>query len=194
MSNFAALRDVGITLKQLLENSPWEDIRPGPEITFKSPKEIKDNGDNRNIISIFLYEILENPFHKNDEPEMTGHPGTRLLLPPLALDLLYLITPYSADKIQEQYILGKVMQIFHDNAILTGTVLKGTLAGLNEVLRLRFQPMSLDDLTKIWNVFPEVGYRLCVSYLVTPVRIDSSLTVDTQRVTFKEMNNYHMVP
>ncbi len=189
MSDFTVVGDIGETLKQLLEDDPWTGISPKPEITFKSPKEIKDDGGSRNNVSLVLYQILENPYLKNEEPQRID--DTRLQSPPMSLDLLYLVTPYSDDKTQEKFILGKVMQIFFDNAILTGTVLQGSLSGTDEEIKLLFNPISLDDLTKIWSAFQEVAYRLSISYLVTPVKIDSKREMGMQRVVSKEIGYYY---
>ncbi len=189
MSDFTVVGDIGETLKQLLEDDPWTGISPKPEITFKSPKEIKDDGGSPNKVSLFLYQILENPYLKNEEPQRID--DTRLQSPPMSLDLLYLVTPYSDDKTQEKFILGKVMQIFFDNAILTGTVLQGSLSGTDEEIKLLFNPISLDDLTKIWSAFQEVAYRLSISYLVTPVKIDSKREMGMQRVVSKEIGYYY---
>ncbi|MCK4528982.1 DUF4255 domain-containing protein, partial [candidate division WOR-3 bacterium] len=98
------------------------------------------------------------------------------------------------DKTQEKIILGKVMQIFHDNAIMIGTALQGDLSETDEEIKLLFNPISLDDLTKIWSAFQEVAYRLSVSYMVTPVRIDSTRGINMQRVVSKEINDSYMVP
>lgn len=191
MSDFTVIGDVGETLKKLLEDDPWTGISPTPEITFKSPKEIRDDGGSTNKVSVFLYQILENPYLRNEEPQRID--DTHLQSPPQFLDLLYLVTPYSDDKTQEKIIMGKVMQIFFDNAVLTGTVLQGALSGTDEEIKLFFNPISLDDLTKIWSAFQEVAYRLSISYMVTPIRIDSTRQVGMRRVVSKEMNHSYMV-
>lgn len=192
MSEFTAVGDVGETLKKLLEDDPWTGIAPKPEVTFKSPKEIKDDGGSTNKVSLFLYQIYENPHLRNEEPLRVN--DAQLRTPPQVLDLLYLVTPYSDDKTQEKYILGKVMQIFYDNAALSGTVLQGGLMGSDEEIKLIFNPITLDDLTKIWSAFQDVAYRLSVSYLVTPVKIDSTRQTGMQRVLSKEMNHAIMEP
>jgi len=185
MADFTGIGDIGETLKKLLKDDPWTGISPKPEVTFKSPKEIKDDGGTANTVSLFLYQILENPHMKNEEGIRVN--DAQLQVPPLVLDLFYLVTPYSEDKTQEKYILGKVMQIFYDHAILARTVLQGSLAGADEELRLVAHPLSLDDLTKIWSAFQEVAYRLSVAYLVTPARIDSPRLTGMQRVVAKEL-------
>lgn len=190
MSDFTVVGDVGETLKRLLDDDPWTGVMPKPDVTFKSPKEIKDEGGSANRVSLFLYQILENPFLRNEEPLRVG--DDQLRTPPLVLDLFYLVTPYSDDKTQEKYILGKVMQIFYDNAVLSGTVLQGALAGTDEALRLVAHPQSLDDLTKLWSAFQDVAYRLSVGYLVSPVKIDSAREMSMQRVVSKEVDQSFM--
>ncbi len=192
MSDFTVIGDIGETLKKLLKNDPWSGISPKPEITFKSPKEIKNDGGNSNKVSLFLYQIIENAYLKNEEAQRIDNSNLRL--PPLPLDLLYLVTPYSEDKTQEKIILGKVMQIFHDNAILSGTVLQGDLSGTDEEIKLLINPISLDDLTKMWSAFQEVSYRLSLTYMVSPVKIDSTRQMSTQRVVSRETNYYYEMP
>jgi len=192
MADFTVIGDIGETLKKLLMDDPWTGIIPKPEITFKSPKEIKDDGGSTNKVSLFIYQIVENPHLKNEEPIRVG--DSQVQTPPLVLDLFYLVTPYSDDKTQEKYILGKVMQIFYDHAVLSGTVLQGSLAGSDYELRLVAHPLSLDDLTKLWSSFQEVAYRLSVGYLVTPVKIDSYRQLGIQRVVSKEVGHYFTEP
>lgn len=192
MSDFTVIGDVGETLRSLLMADPWNGISPKPDITFKSPREVKDDGEGSNRISLFLYQIHENPHLRNEEAISMG--DSQIIAPPLTLDLMYLVTPYSDDKTQEKYILGKVMQIFYDNTVLSGTMLQGSLAGTGEVMRLLFNSLSLDDLTKIWSAFQDVAYRLSVGYMVTPVKIDSTRLMSMQRVVSKEMNHSFMIP
>jgi len=192
MSDFKVIGDIGESLKNLLEDDiHWTDISPTPEITLNSPKQIEDTGENINIISIFLYQIVENTYLKNEELQKID--TTILHYPPMTVDLLYLITPYSNNPTEEQYMLGKVMQILFDNAVLTGSVLQKSLKGTDDEIRLIFNPLSLDDLNKIWSAFQKTGYRLSISYLVTPVRIDSIHEISVQRVVSKEIGSYYMI-
>ena len=192
MSNFKVIGDIGETLKDLLnDNTHWKDITK-PDITLKSPKEIKDQGENINIISIYLYQIIENIHFKNKELQMIDY--TTLHYPPMAIDLFYLLTPYGSDPTQEKYMLGKVMQIFYDNSVLTGSVLHGSLKGTDEEIKLIFNPLSLDDLNKIWSTFQETGYRLSTSYMATPVMIDSIREKSVRRVVSTETGQYYKIP
>jgi hypothetical protein len=91
---------------------------------------------------------------------------------PLPLLLYYLITPITADPVTSQNLLGKVLQVFNDNAILRGGSLRGVLQGTSEQLRLNLEALTLEELSLVWYALSE-PYQLSVTYLVQVVNIDS---------------------
>jgi Pvc16 N-terminal domain len=196
MGDYRAIADVGETLITLLRDNMGGLINPD-SIVLLSPAEV----EGQNIrLTLFLYTVMENPHLKNQE--MRNISPTQLGYPPLTLDLYYLLTAYASTQIpdrteqtlEQHRILGRAMRIFYDNGILSGTILQGSLSGTSEELRVVLNPISVDDLTKIWSAFQEVGYRLSVSYLVSPTNIDSTRDMSMQRVVSKEMNHSFMVP
>jgi hypothetical protein len=184
MSNYTALSNVGKTLVSLLWSSIKEDpqvnsiITTEDQISLSSPKEIGSQSSKK--LSIFLYHITEFPSMRNQEMSVAN--PTSLSYPPLCLELHYLITPYTQNEESDHIILGKIMQIFLDNAILRGSILKGDLADDGEELRLVMDSLSMDDLNKMWSIFDK-QYKLCISYRVSPVRIDSTREAKVTRVT-----------
>jgi len=70
------------------------------------------------------------------------------------------------------------MRVFYDNGILQGSLLRADdpSTGLTEesILRVTLNPITMEDMTRIWSVFPDTPYEISVSYLVTPIAIDSS--------------------
>jgi hypothetical protein len=104
---------------------------------------------------------------------------------PLALNLHYLVTPFanfgagdSASRDEDHMVLGKVLQIFYDNAII---VLRDTLNNIAEELRIVFVRLTLEELTRIWEALRE-PYRLSICYRVQVTRIDSNRVIDRARV------------
>ncbi len=188
MSNSRIIKNIGDTLIKLLDGEVWGDSESEKFTTkgilLDSPKDIKPDNDVQ--ISLFLYKIMENVYMKNEEPRETG--SSQILWPPIALDLMYLVTPYGKKKEKEHLILGRAMQIFHGNTILPRKFLPDDLRQRDEEIKLLFHPLSLDDQTKIWGAFPDIGYKLSVTYMVTPVLIDSTRTVSTTRVLTKELH------
>jgi hypothetical protein len=190
MGDFRIIGQIGEQMKRILEKDAWEGMSTKPEIVFQSPKEIGDSGGT-NKVSIFLFSTQENPFSKNQEV-VPAEPGI-LQEPPLVLDLYYMITAYGSDATQEKYLLGKVMQIFHDHPAISDSDLPGSPAGKDPDVRLFLHPLSLDDLSKLWTSFHDVSLRLSVCYLATAVRIDSTREEVVQRVVEVDMDRYQMV-
>jgi hypothetical protein len=192
MSSFTVIGDLGETLVKLLDNDPWEGMDPNskPEITMKSPKEVAEEGTINNKVSLFLYHIQINPYLRNEQLPITN--DTAVILPPLVLDLFYMLTPYSEDKTDEKFILGKVMQIFHDNATLKGSLLQGDLSGSDEAFRLFLCTLNLEDLARVWDAFQDVSYRLSVVYTIPGVYIDSVRALEVRRVLSREQHGAPM--
>ena len=193
MSSFTVIGDLGETLIKLLDDDPWDGMDPGskPEITLKSPKEVAEEGTSNNKVSLFLYHIQINPYLRNEEPPITN--DTAVILPPLVLDLFYMVTPYSDDKTDEKLILGKVMQIFHDNATLKGSLQQGDLSGSGEAFRLLLCTINLEDLARVWDAFQDVAYRLSVVYMIPGVYSDSTSTLEVKRVLSRELHSAQLV-
>ena len=191
MGDYRAIADIGDTLIGLLRDNMSDLIAPA-SVVLLSPADVDDQNTR---LTLFLYSVMENPHLRNQEVQNLS--STQLRYPPLSLDLHYLLTTYSSNLIpdrtertmEEHRILGRAMRIFYDHAILSGTILQGSLAGTDEELRIIANPLSLDDLNKLWSVFPNRSYRPSTGYLVTPVRIESEHVLSTQRVVSKELNH-----
>jgi len=169
------ISDVSKTLLKLLKDN-MQDLLDSNNIVLSSPAEMECVTAPR--LSLFLYQVSESLYLKNQE--VLGSNRSQLL--PLTLQLFYLLTPYAKTEENEQQILGKSMQVFHDNATLGGSVLQGTLKGSEQVLRLTPQYLTFDELVRIWNAFPEKPYKLSVCYQVSPVETDSTREVINRKV------------
>ncbi|MGB9939401.1 DUF4255 domain-containing protein [Methanosarcina sp.] len=188
MSDYSAIADVGDTLIELLRDKMEDLIHRRQSIVMASPGEIEGNDDVR--LSLFLYQVLENIHLKNQEMQITN--STTTTSPPIALDLYYMLTSYPSgtqditERTKEEHrILGRIIQILNDNAILTGSILKGSLARNSNDLHIMLTPISLDDMTKMWTTFPDKPFRSSVCCVVTPVMIDSDRETSVKRVTSK---------
>ena len=195
MSEYTAIADVGETLIDFLRGAMGDMISPNSIVLF-SPGEIEDNDDVR--LSLFLFQVNENIHMKNQEMQIVD--PTRLKYPPLNLDLYYMLTSYPSSGIQdktertkeEHSILGRAMQVIYDNAILHGSVLRGSLAENNEEIHITQFPLNLDDMTKIWTTFQDKPFRPSICYIVTPTKIESTRERDTQRVVERNLTHHVM--
>ena len=186
MSDYTAIADVGETLIELLREN-MRDLISEDSIALLSPGEVEGKDNIR--LSLFLYQVNENPYLKNLEMENLGN--SKLKAQPLTLELFYMLTSYPSPGIQdrtertgeEHRILGRAMQILHDNAVLTGSVLKGSLSSDNLELRVIGASLNMNDMTQIWSTFGEKSFRPSVCYQVTPVKINSSKEKTVVRIT-----------
>jgi hypothetical protein len=107
--------------------------------------------------------------------------------PLLPLDLHYLVTPYSADldEEEEHRLLATAMRVLHDNAILSpefirlSTQVPGPLAESDlhlqiERVRLTYQSLPLEELSKLWTAF-QTPLRTSAAYVASVVLIESAL-------------------
>jgi hypothetical protein len=123
-------------------------------------------------LSVWLYRVMRDDQRLNDPPERLSPDKFRMT--PLPLRLHYLMTPVTNNKTgdpeTEQVILGKVLQLFHSHSLLRGSDLQGEFVGTETELRLRLEPMSLEEITRVWEAL-EGSYQLSVSYEVSVVNI-----------------------
>ncbi len=196
MSDYTAIADVSYTLIDLLRNK-MEGLIDPDSIVVVSPGEIEANDNVR--LSLFLFQIIENVHMKNQEMQIIN--PTKLKYPPLIMDLSYMLTSYPSSGIQdktertkeEHSILGKTMQILHDNSIITDPFLRGSLTDDGQELHISQNPLNLDDMTKIWSTFQDRPFRPSVCYLVSNVRIESTREKESKRVIDRKFDSYMKV-
>ncbi len=126
-------------------------------------------------LSVWLYRIIRDDQRLNDPPVRLS--ATELQPPPLPLRLHYLMTPVTSkqqgEPETEHLILGKVLQLFHSHSVLRGTDLQAEFIGTEVELKIRLEPMTLEEITRIWEALAE-SYQLSVSYEVSVVNIHSA--------------------
>lgn len=189
MSEYTAIADVGETLIQLLRAN-MEDLVIPASIVLLSPADVEGQEIR---LTLFLYNILENAYLKN--PEMGAEGAERLRHPALHLDLYYMLTTYASQQItdrsertlEEHRILGRAMRVLHDNAVLKGSALMGSLAGSSDEFRICPHPMSLEDQNRIWSAFPNRSFRASIGYLVSALSLDSTRTTEARRVSVRNL-------
>lgn len=181
------IRDVGETLITLLRTE-LAGLVNAAEIALVSPVKAIPQ---QIRLTVFLYSLTPTAELRNAPPIREASDQERR--PPLPLDLYYLITAFGTDAQQDptlrtldaHHLLGAAMRVLYDNGTISGGLLQGNIHPDTE-LRLSLQPITVEDLTPIWSVFPDSVFQPSVSYLVTPARIDSRTQIARQRVTTRQ--------
>ena len=193
MPTYAAIADVGDTLVSLLRDR-MGDLITDSDIALASPEQVEPGDDFR--LTLYLYDVTENGELSN-EPRPAADPTTQEG-PPLVLDLYYLLTAHPSKggndkrttKTMEQHsVLGRAMQVLHDDAIVSGSDLKGSLSG-GDRIHLSIDSASSDRVVNVWNTFQDTPYRPSVSYVATPVLIESTREEPIQRVIESDIEEY----
>ncbi len=178
MSTYKAIRAVSSTLKNLLTNK----MEDQPVSVTLLPPDVPPTMASGNRINLYLYLVTENGYLMNQEIPGQGYPSS-YGLPPLSLNLHYLMTGYSnSDTSDErdltaQETLGAGMRVMHDFAIITrdSPYLDTDLQNEFERIKIVLQPASLDEFAKIWTALPAANFRCSVAYNVTVIQIESEL-------------------
>jgi hypothetical protein len=195
MSDFQAIGGVSETLRALLEDRMElpADAVGSFVVTIGPPKSDTQNQQEAAEsprVNLFLYKIAENGSLKNQEIPGHGHPGS-YGCPPLSLSLYYLLTAYGTREEQGRFsetlahfLLGSAMRVFHDIAIVTDDVravrhepvgdqiLHEVLRGEFEKVKLSLEPISLEDLSKVWTALT-MPFRVAAAYHVSAIQIES---------------------
>lgn len=173
VSEYTAIRAVTRSLRELLRQSITLSSDPelaGVPIDLRSPREMREDNHAQGV-SLWLYRMVRNGQMLNNPPQRDA--ANRMRGWPLPVNLYYLITPIAGSSDDEQLLLGRVLQVFNDTSTLRGALLTDALDGGTEELRVTLEPLSLEELTRVWDALKE-PYQLSVSYLIQAVLIDSA--------------------
>jgi hypothetical protein len=135
--------------------------------------------DNNRRISLWLYQVQENEFVRNQLPMRVAQRNDIVQFPPVPINLFYLLTPSTNSVEGDQMVLGRSIQIFYDNATLL--LESAEQPGTAEELRLSMCQRDLRELAEVWEALQQ-PYRLSVCYEIRLARIDSERTERTGRV------------
>jgi hypothetical protein len=143
-------------------------------------------------MSLWLYQVLPNehlrnpPFVRKPDPDAAKNDDAQFY-PPLVLNLFYLLTPSiqgdgggANDQIADQRLLGRAMQIFHDQSVLRMDSRQAP--GQADELHLSLATRTVEELAEVWEAMQQ-PYRLSVCYEVRVVRIESLRRLPAGRVT-----------
>jgi hypothetical protein len=174
VSDYTALRQVTKLLVRRLE-AAFEAQKPlstlfssmGYVVSPQTPAEMLTAAPQQMGVSVWLYQVDRNQFLLNQPPQRVA--PDQLRRPPVSLDLHYLVTPIATDPINEQLMLGKVIQVLNDNAILPADPADPEL---RDEIRVTMENPGVDALSRMWTAL-EQAHRLSLSYLVQVVEIDS---------------------
>ncbi len=128
-------------------------------------------------ISLYLYRVAVNATRRNLPPRIA--PDGKRYRSSLPVDLHYLLTPWAKTAARQQRLLGWSMRVLEDTSILPTGLLNHYVPETetfqpNETVELVFEPLSLQEIVNIWDVF-KPNLQLSVAYVARMITIDSNI-------------------
>jgi hypothetical protein len=177
------------SVSKTLARKIWLGIKDDEQIKaiIENPRQIshlppKDTKEKSTQVSVFLYNITELTSMRN-QPQTQNPKQPHTLM---YLNLRYLITPLTQSVESDQVVLGKIMQLFAQSPVIRGTELQGSLSEVGVDLRVSLDALGIDDLNKLWTML-SVPYKLCISYSVSPVPVQSPIVETKPEIIKKEV-------
>ena len=197
MTSALAIASVTSVLKDLLDNqlvqhgivSSVGDVA----VTALPPDRLPVGGDERNRLNLFMYRATPHTaWRAFPGSEDGGSPS----LPPLGLDLHYLLTAYGEEDLHAEILLGFAVQFLHQTPVLTRDTIRSaldsisangsghsvtparaalaasTLADQVEQITICPEFLSMEDTTKLWSAL-QAHYRPSTAYEVSAVLIEA---------------------
>jgi len=191
MSDYTVLGAVSSTLQTLLTNNITSQLQAplNVPIYLNSPIEMQTQSLIPGI-SVWLFKVSRMAEMLNEPPERRS--ANQLARTPLPVLLHYLVTPMASDPVTRQTLLGRVLQVFNDHAILRGADLQGALGNTKEQLRVNLEAFSIEELSLVWEALGE-PYQLSVAYVVQVAKIHSDLELIKSSPVLEKETTYTQI-
>jgi hypothetical protein len=145
-------------------------------------------------LNLFLYHVTYNQGWREVGLPTRGSDGRVIGRAPLAIDLHYLLSAYSAGDYEAQIVLGIGMQALHEIPILFRQKIQtvfaapanavdkalatAEIADQIELIKIVPQQLGTDELSKLWTAF-QSKFRVSAAYAVSVVLIETKAPIVT---------------
>ena len=192
MSNFLAPATVTAVLQRVLQAAVSADV-PGATVTTDRP--LTASATPKAAVNVYCYMATPNPHLRNADLPTRNGGGQLVQRPEAALDLHYLVSCYGDDtQLEPQRLLGSVARTLHAFPVVTRDLIADVVAAASTptnpthpylrttdlgsqtaLVRVTPQLLSLEELSRLWSVFPEIPYTLSAAYQASVVLIEQDV-------------------
>ena len=182
MSNHLAIATVTAALGQLVHAAAQSAVS-GVALKFGRPTA---QAATEKKVHIYLYHVSANAALRNNDLPTRNSDRVLTARPQAALNLHYLLTFYGDDQaLEPDRMLGAVVRNLHARPVLSSTAIQNAIAshsseltGSNldaapEQVKFTPEPLSLEEMSKLWSVFVQTPHAISVAYQGTVVLIDA---------------------
>lgn len=187
MANLAAIRSVGTSLAEYLNNAyraaafPAGTTKPACTFSLVSSTGMQVNAEPSTAsvqVMIYLYRTSIDPHLRN--AGRVASPDMRTT--PLSVNLHFLLSFWTTSAENEHLALAWTLRQLHTTPLLDGTILSPDAGwASDEVVQLIPSELSNEDTMRIWDAL-RPDYHLSVAYIARVVRIDPDAIEETRPV------------
>lgn len=192
MSNVNAVAIATEGLKAILQRAfeeAGEASVPGAAVSSVRPNAISSEFIG---VNVFLFQVTPNAALRNEDLPTRRANGELMRRPQLAIDLHYLLSFIGSDStLDPQRVLGAATAGLHAHPELTPDDIEAIannappqsylrmhndLAQQVERVRFTLAPLNVEELSKLWAMFPQKHYELSVAVQASVVLLEAPLT------------------
>jgi hypothetical protein len=196
VAHYFAIGAVSAALQGILLDARGPDVG-NPAIEVAQVADFAKERPAETGVSILLYRTVVSPLPRTLTSRVPL--GGRPKLPPLPVDLYYLLAPWAKSAVVEHRLLGWLMRSLEDNNTLNSGQLNyyagpATVDGPSEIftagetVTLSPEPLPLQDLSFLTDLL-KASPRICVAYLARMVHLESLVELPTgERVQVRDFD------
>jgi hypothetical protein len=125
-------------------------------------------------VTLFLHDVRQAAARRNIPPPRTN--DGRLELPPLQLELRFLLTAWARGASTQQSICGWMMRLMEDQPVLTAVGLNNVTPGAfhpDEAVEIVLDELSSLEALQVWEKSVRSPYQLSVPYIARNIAIET---------------------
>jgi hypothetical protein len=155
----------------------------GSTVSLGDPSQVISPG-----VSLWLYQASLDEFSRNgagptfDPPSSPVGGGTvrrRALLPPLGVNLSFLVTPLHDDADKALEILDRLLLAIYESPLL---IVRDIAKNIDERMRMVMISDNFEERHRLWDSLKDKSYRLSITCQLRTARLFSTKVVDDSAV------------
>jgi len=193
MSNYLAVATVTAALRGILRPAVISDVS-GADVTIGRPQAFTSTP--APAVNIFLYRSQPHPAMRNEDLPTRRSDGSVRTKPRIPLQLDYLFTFYGdGNNLEPERLFAVTARTLHAIAQVSRDEIQDVvdaataqqpiypflattdLADQVELVKLTQLPLSLDEMSRLWALFPDIPYALSVAYQASVVVVEEDVAV-----------------
>jgi hypothetical protein len=186
MSNPLAVPTVTAALTALVQAAvDTVGLNPGPRASIGT---LEDVGDH-NRVTVHLYRVSRNAAIANEDLPVRSSGGNLRTKPTVALDLHYLLCFRGDSELNAQTMMGATAVAIETNPAVSPELIQSAETDHAELadndlreartIRLCADTLSVDELTRLWALYPVGTYGLTLAVVAGPVEVEAAVVPAT---------------